>query len=149
MNLRIRTERSKYLRNGTKNIIRPLSPKKNEELQELIKNMQAKLDVGNGIGLAAPQVGRKERMFVVRYEDFDGVFINPWMTETKGEKVKDVESCLSVPGTAVMVPRYEWIRLQYYDKDLKYCIEDFEGFIARIIQHEYDHLEGKLITDYL
>lgn len=149
MNLQIRTEGSKYLRNGTKYIKRPLSPKKGKELQELIEQMQIKMVLSNGVGLAAPQVGRRERLFVVRIDDFDGVFINPYLTEKMGGESIDVESCLSVPDRAVKVPRAEGVRLQYYDKDMKFQIQEFYGFTARVIQHEYDHLEGKLITDYL
>ena len=133
----------------TKYIKRPLSIKKSKELQELIKNMQSKMVLSGGIGLAAPQVGRRERLFVVRYGEFDEVFINPSITDQWGEIEEDVESCLSVPDQSVFVSRPHSIRVQYYDKNMKFQIGDFNGFLSRIVQHEYDHLEGKLITDYL
>lgn len=91
----------------------------------------------NGVGLAAPQVGFPYRMFVTAWGE---AFINPVITARTGNIIKDDEGCLSIPGIFVTVPRHERIVL---NNDWP-----FEGFQARIIQHEMDHLDGKLITDY-
>jgi peptide deformylase len=147
MNLTIRTEGSKYLRKKT------ISLRVNKSLSEkklkLISDMKETLASTNGVGLAAPQVGSRDRIFIVSYEDFEQTFINPIFRVAYGDDVEDIESCLSVPNRAIKVPRPDQIKLEYYDENLAHNSRLFKGFLARIIQHEYDHLEGKLITDYL
>ena len=144
MILQIRVD-SKCLRKKTKSLlVKPLS---NEKLK-LISDMKDTLSNTNGVGLAAPQVGSHSRIFIISYGDFEQTFINPIIRATYGNVV-GVESCLSVPNRAVKVNRSERIEIEFYDETGSPNTGIFEGFIARIVQHEYDHLEGKLIIDYL
>ena len=147
MILQIKTERSKYLRKKTKPI--HFTEKKKQSVEQLISDMKETLANTNGVGLAAPQVGRKERLFIVSYGDFEQVFINPQIIASWGGEDVDIESCLSVPNRSITVTRPNEIGILYYDKNMEHHTGDFKGVLARIIQHEYDHLEGKLITDYL
>lgn len=127
-------------------------------LTELIENMWETMK-NDGVGLAAPQVGLSIRLFVIDAtpfaEDFpeaDGfrkVFINPVIIERKGEDETFNEGCLSLPGIREDIIRKNEIRIKYYDEKFKVHEADFSGIKARIIQHEYDHLEGKLFIDLL
>jgi len=148
MMLKLRTIGSKYLTSGTNYIKIPTTTKQAEKLKLLVSTMNNMLTDLGGVGLAAPQVGHKERMFIVSYGDFKQTFINPIITETSDECIADVESCLSVPDRAVIVKRPDQIHIDYYDENLVLHHGKFKGFLARIVQHEYDHLKGKLITDY-
>lgn len=128
-------------------------------LGELIQNMWDTMYDSDGVGLAAPQVGKSIRLFVIDAEPmaedepeltgFKKVFINAHITETWGETYLFNEGCLSIPELREDVERKEFIKLKYYDENWVYCEEDFGGTKARIIQHEYDHLEGILFTDRL
>jgi len=121
--------------------------------QDLFETMQA----AKGIGLAAPQIGKGLRMFVVdgspleeeEMEDFRKVFLNPTMEQELGDDWVFEEGCLSIPDIREEITRKLKIRITYYDVDWKKHQDKFEGMKARIIQHEYDHLEGVLFTDYL
>lgn len=111
----------------------------------------------DGIGLAAPQVGLTDRIFVVDlspladdYPEFDGfkkVLINAHITERSGDMEGVEEGCLSIPGIHEKVLREEEIRITYLDENLQPHDETFSGFMARVIQHEYDHLDGILFVD--
>jgi len=111
----------------------------------------------DGIGLAAPQVGLSIRLLVIdlaplkednpELAQFKRVMINPIMLEVSEEELVGSEGCLSIPGISEDVPRSQWIKIQYYDEDFNLHVEEFEDFKARVIQHEYDHLEGILFTD--
>lgn len=111
----------------------------------------------DGIGLAAPQIGLNIRLFIVdleplgeddpKYKGFRKVFINPQITEYKGELVKMDEGCLSIPGINEAVEREESIRIQYLDENFIAHDEEYSDFFARCIQHEYDHIEGVLFVD--
>jgi peptide deformylase len=119
----------------------------------------------SGIGLAAPQVGQGIRLFVVdgtglnedekeedkdpSLEGFKKVFINPEILEEDGDEWAFEEGCLSIPGIRAEVYRPEIVVIRYFDTDWNEHEEEYDGMAARIIQHEYDHLEGKLFTDYL
>jgi peptide deformylase len=110
----------------------------------------------SGVGLAAPQIGKSIRMFVVDGEpmeealkDFKKVFINPEILEEEGEEWAFEEGCLSIPGIRAEVYRPEKLRIRYFDEDWNEHDEEYEGVAARIIQHEYDHIEGVLFTDHL
>ena len=113
--------------------------------------------VSDGIGLAAPQVGKSVRMFVIdashfAEEDpslagFKKTFINPKIMETSGEMKPFNEGCLSIPNIREDVVREPHIRIQYFDKEFNFHDEEYDGIASRIIQHEYDHLEGILFTD--
>jgi len=128
-------------------------------LQELIQNMFETMYHAQGVGLAAPQIGKSIRLFVVDAspfeeeepdaKDFVQVFINPEILSSTGEKWKFNEGCLSIPGVREDVERKPNITIRYYDEAFDYFEEDFTGIIARIIQHEYDHIEGKLFVDHL
>ena len=136
-------------------------------LKELIDNMFETMYGAQGVGLAAPQIGLPIRLFVVdgspfadeedeepdpKAEGMDGfkkVFINPIIEEENGEKWGFHEGCLSIPKIREEVFRKETIRISYYDENWKLNEEVYTGYKARIIQHEYDHIEGKLFIDYL
>lgn len=128
-------------------------------LAELIENMFQTMYHAEGIGLAAPQVGLDLRLFVVDgtvlKEDMPDmiegrrVFINPEITEESDEKVSYEEGCLSVPGIHEKVSRPKVITIHYYDENWVEHTDTFDGFFARMVQHEYDHLEGHVFTDHV
>jgi peptide deformylase len=137
-------------------------------LQELIEDMFETMYQANGVGLAAPQVGKSIRLFIVDaspfaepdeegkideraigLKDFKKVFINPEILEEEGESWVFEEGCLSIPDIREDVTRESDILLGYFDQDFNYHEERYSGFAARVIQHEYDHIEGVLFTDYL
>ena len=130
-----------------------------EGLDQLIDDMYETMYKAEGVGLAAPQIGLPIRLFVIDatpmeedYPDLKGfkkVFINAEIIEREGEKVNDSEGCLSLPNIREDVLRPSKVRIIYYDQDFVEHDEEYEGFAARIIQHEYDHIEGKLFIDYL
>ncbi|SUZ83720.1 uncharacterized protein METZ01_LOCUS36574 [marine metagenome] len=111
----------------------------------------------DGIGLAAPQIGISLRIFVIDgasldekdLEDFKRVFINPQIITVTGNFWEFKEGCLSIPNINEFVSRREEITISYYDENWKFYTDRFDGMKSRIIQHEYDHIEGKLFTDYL
>ncbi len=117
---------------------------------ELSYRMIDALGFYDGAGLAAPQIGSAWRLIVVKVHSQVAarVFVNPVIVSTGGVKSKLTEGCLSLPGVRVTVPRYDMITVssmsQYGDKSES----TFEGFVAHVIQHEIDHLDGKLIIDY-
>ncbi|WP_400193065.1 peptide deformylase [Hymenobacter sp. B81] len=132
------------------------------ELQKLIVDMYDTMYYANGVGLAAPQVGKSVRLFVIDSapmvegdEDDDEpaetgikrVFINPVMVSETGEEWAFEEGCLSIPGVRERVMRCPDIVLRYEDENRQVHEEAFTGMTARVIQHEYDHLEGILFTD--
>lgn len=112
-----------------------------------------------GVGLAAPQIGLSMRLFVIdatpfaddepELKDFKKVFINANILEETGEEWAFNEGCLSIPDIREDVYRNETVRISYYDADWKHHEGTFSGLAARVIQHEYDHIEGKLFTDKL
>ena len=127
------------------------------ELDELLENMFETMYVSEGVGLAAPQVNRSIRLFIVdtspyakekpEVEEFRKIFINPYIIEEEGEEWNFNEGCLSLPQIREEVSRKPRVRIEYYDRDFNFHDEYFEGIPARIIQHEYDHLEGILFVD--
>lgn len=130
-----------------------------EGLRELLKDMEDTMYHSDGIGLAAPQIGKSIRIFIIdaspleeddpSLKHFKKVFINPKIVEFRGEKSLFNEGCLSIPTIREDVERESEVRIQYYDEDFNFHDEVFDGIKARIIQHEYDHLEGILFTDRL
>jgi|SRR5690554_4568689 peptide deformylase len=130
-----------------------------EDLPGFIENMFESMKVSDGVGLAAPQVGKSLRFFVIDAQDFaeehpeaEGfrkVFINPVIEERSGEDWEFVEGCLSLPGISEGVMRPSTIKMTYFDEHFTKHSEMFDGILARIIQHEYDHLEGILFIDHL
>ena len=126
-------------------------------LAELLDNMFQTMYNSDGVGLAAPQVGLDIRLFVIdatpMKEDFPEidvakrVFINPEIIETSEETIAYEEGCLSVPGIHEKVTRPKSITINYFDENFVEHTDTFDGFFARIVQHEYDHLEGHVFTD--
>lgn len=121
--------------------------KNNEHSKKLISDMFHTLKESNGVGLAAPQVGKNLNLFIVKYGDFEETFINPQI-RPYGHSEQMVEGCLSVPGIDMIVTRRGRVEVRYFDRNWVEKYQEFEGVLARIIQHEYDHLIGKLIVDY-
>ncbi|EAR14947.1 peptide deformylase [Robiginitalea biformata] len=136
------------------------------ELATLIENMWETMYQANGVGLAAPQVGRPIRLFLVdtspfaededfspeeqeKLRAFKRVFINAQMQEETGKKWAFNEGCLSIPDIREDVTRQDTITLRYQDAEFKEHTETFDGLLARVIQHEYDHIEGILFTDHI
>lgn len=127
------------------------------KIKELIANMFETMYEAEGIGLAAPQVGYNIRLFVIdlepladsepKYKGFKKVFINPQIIESRGEKVKYEEGCLSVPGVNESVERESEIVIRYMDENFETHEEVYGDFFARCIQHEYDHIEGIIFVD--
>lgn len=126
-------------------------------LDEFISDMWETMYHSDGLGLAAPQVGKSIRLFVIdgspleedepKLKDFKKVFINPVITEKTDDEVPYSEGCLSIPLLREEVIRPVKIRMEYYDEHFNFYDEWFDGMAARVIQHEYDHLEGILFTD--
>ncbi|MBC6399843.1 MAG: peptide deformylase [Ekhidna sp.] len=131
--------------------------KGNDAIKEFVESMFETMYEAQGVGLAAPQVGHSIRLFVtdtapMEEEGVNGLkkaFINPTMLEESGEEWTFEEGCLSIPGVRADVNRKTKIRLKYFDENWEEHEEIFDGKKARVIQHEYDHIEGKLFTDYL
>jgi len=125
------------------------------DLKQLIANMFETMYHANGVGLAAPQVGLAIRLFVVDTkadedeEPFKKVFINAEILEESGEPWAFNEGCLSIPDIREDVMRKPDILIRYYDENWQQHEEKLSGFPARVVQHEYDHIEGKLFTDKL
>ena len=126
-------------------------------LPALLENMFETMKNAEGVGLAAPQIGLNFRLFVMdlsclaeenpEYEGYRRIMINPEMVEMFGEDVSSEEGCLSLPGVSEKVVRKHKLIINYLDENFVEHEEEFTGFPARVIQHEYDHLEGKLFVD--
>ena len=136
------------------------------KLNELISNMWDTMYGANGVGLAAPQIGLAIRLFLVdttpfaddeelskeeqkALDGFKKVFINPQIIEEVGEEWSFNEGCLSIPDVREDVKRKDTVTISYMDENFKPYTETFDGLLARVIQHEYDHIEGILFTDKL
>lgn len=137
-------------------------------LDKLIENMFETMYEASGVGLAAPQIGKSIRLFIVDgspfaepeedgtldpkavgMENFKKVFINPIIESESGEEWAFQEGCLSIPKIREEVYRKEKVTLSYYNEKWELKEETFDGYAARIIQHEYDHVDGILFTDHL
>jgi len=131
------------------------------KLEELLANMFETMYDANGVGLAAPQIGISIRLFIVdaspfaedeevdnsHLADFKKVFINPTIISEAGEPWSFEEGCLSIPGIREAVERQPEVTINYFDENFQEHTETYDGFAARVIQHEYDHVEGILFTD--
>jgi peptide deformylase len=130
-----------------------------ECIQELIDDLIATVAQANGVGIAAPQVAASYRLFIVasrpnpRYPNAPEMeptaMINPRIVAHSPEVVKGWEGCLSVPGIRGLVPRYQAIAVEYMDRHGQLQKQELTDFIARIFQHEYDHLDGVVFVDRL
>jgi peptide deformylase len=142
----------------------PVLKKHSEDISEeypqldiLIGNMFDTMYAASGVGLAAPQIGLPIRLFIIDTTPFfedeltlinpKKVFINAIISEEKGDKWVFNEGCLSIPDVREDVSRHPEIFISYYDENWNFYEETFIGITARVIQHEYDHIEGKLFTD--
>ncbi len=127
------------------------------DIDTLIDDMFETMDAANGVGLAAPQIGMSIRLFVVDTEpivedDEKGLrqaFINPEIVEESGEEWKFEEGCLSIPGVREDVSRQDTVKIKYQDQNWEHKEMEVDGMLARVIQHEYDHIEGILFTDHI
>ncbi|KST61793.1 peptide deformylase [Mastigocoleus testarum] len=130
---------------------------KDESVQSLIDKLMVKVVQADGVGIAAPQVSRPHRLFIMasrpnpRYPKAPHMeptaIINPKIIGHSSETAKDWEGCLSVPGIRGLVPRYQTIEVEYSDRNGKLQKLELTDFVARIFQHECDHLEGKVFLD--
>lgn len=135
-------------------------------LQELIANMKETMHNASGVGLAAPQIGKAIRLFVIdatpfagdedlskeeseQLKNFNRVFINAKILKEDGEEWAFNEGCLSIPDIREDVWRKPYVSIEYEDENFEKHIEKLSGLAARIVQHEYDHIEGILFTDKL
>lgn len=128
-------------------------------LKELIVDMFETMDRADGVGLAAPQIGLDIRVVVINldvisddmpeYKGFKKAFINAHVLETEGDMVSMEEGCLSLPGIHETVKRYSRAHVKYMDENFVEHDEWVEGFLARVMQHEFDHLEGTMFIDHL
>lgn len=127
------------------------------DVKQLSEDMFETMEAASGIGIAAPQIGKSLRMFVVDgrpiededMEEFKKVFINPQILEETGDEWAFEEGCLSIPNIREDVFRNERLTIRYFDENWVEHEETYDGMKARIIQHEYDHIEGILFTDHL
>lgn len=139
-------------------VAEPLTPDY-PDLRQLVVDMYAAMYESEGVGLAAPQIGRSIRLVVIDADPFGETFpecagrkltlINPEVTVLDGDTVTRAEGCLSLPGLSENVPRTEHVLLRWLDEDFNPHEEEISGFLARIVQHECDHLEGIVYTDHI
>ena len=120
-----------------------------DELRELVKSMFETMDLAKGIGLAAPQVGRTERVAVIGVEMDRFAIINPEVVESDARRAKAEEGCLSIPDVYGDVERPARVRVRAMDLEGKTFEVEAGDLLARCLQHEIDHLHGKLFVDYL
>lgn len=133
--------------------------KASEELDTLVDDMFETMYRSEGVGLAAPQIGKNIQLVVIDASpmgenfpeciDRKMVIINPELTILDGEEISRAEGCLSLPGLSENVKRVEHIHLKWFDEEFQAHEEEISGFLARIIQHELDHLSGKLYIDHI
>lgn len=138
-------------------LAQPIDNVHDEQIQKLIEALKAKAVAANGVGIAAPQVSQSCRLFIVasrpnpRYPNAPRMtptaMINPQLVAHSDERVKDWEGCLSIPGIRGLVPRYQAIEVEYTNQQGKPQRQQFTDFVARIVQHEYDHLNGIVFLD--
>ena len=127
------------------------------DVKKLSDDMFETMENADGIGLAAPQIGISKRIFVVdgtmledeKMKNFKKVFINPKIISESGEDWGFEEGCLSIPSIRENISRKTDIEITYFDENWNQFTDHFDGMRARVIQHEYDHIQGKLFTDYL
>jgi len=133
-------------------------PEQTDQINDFIEDMFETMYNSDGVGLAAPQVGSSISIFVIdadaMIEEDDPAlgpiaFINPEIIEKKGELIQMDEGCLSIPLVTDKVSRPESILIKYLDQNFNERLEEYDGWVSRIIQHEYDHLQGVLFIDYL
>ncbi len=130
---------------------------KNTDVKQLVEDMFETMYTARGLGLAAPQINKSIRLFIIDTSDIEEgterqikrAFINPEIIEESEEEWSFEEGCLSIPNVHSEIVRPESILLRYYDENWEEKEEEFDGVNARVILHEYDHLDGILFTDYV
>lgn len=139
--------------------VAPDIPEDFENLDQLVADMFETMHASEGVGLAAPQIGKSLRIFVMdttpmaesaedpELDGFRKAFINPYILEEWGDPWTFEEGCLSLPTIREEVTRPSKVRIEYYDENWNLHEEVYDGIRARVIQHEYDHLDGKLFVD--
>jgi len=121
--------------------------KENPFLQNLIDNMFETLKYSrNGVGLSAPQVGHNLNLFVIKTQNFQEIFINPEI-KLEGLSIQVKEGCLSFPDLEFPVNRRERVQIKFYDRNWTYRLVEYKDLLSIVVQHEYDHLKGRLIID--
>lgn len=152
----INEEETRILRKPSSEIAVPFDEAREKEIGSLIETF---LERGDGVGLAAPQIGISRKIIVFRNKGFDEktwsknendyeVLINPRITQARGEMVIMTEGCLSCPEIQVEIGRFPEIKVRAFDREGRKINRRYTDYLARIVQHEMDHLEGKLIIDY-
>ena len=134
-------------------------PRDSEGLAQLVKNMYQTMYNANGVGLAAPQIGLSHRIFIIdstqmgdesqAAKGIKRTFVNPEILDEYGDEWTFEEGCLSIPEVRADILRPEKLTIRYFDEDWTVHEEEFDDLTARVVQHEYDHLEGVLFTDYI
>ena len=146
MILEIKNYPAAILRKKTDEVVFPLA----DETQRLIRNMFDTVRAANGIGLAAPQVGKSQKVIVVNLEHLEipiFALINPEVLEFSKKQTAMEEGCLSIPGVFGMVDRPEKIKFKAYDLKGRQVEAEANGLLSKVIQHEIDHINGILILD--
>lgn len=141
--LTVDTDPKGVLRKKAARIADVTSPDMRELVTEMIRVMRA----SEGVGLAAPQIGRSIRLFVIEVDGRVSVFFNPLFVSLSEQKMGSEEGCLSIPDRFFVVDRSERVMMDYADQNGERRRIVAEGFLATVLQHEYDHLEGILFTD--
>lgn len=152
----INPEETRILRTPSTDLPIPLNSEAKDQIQTLV---DAFLERDDALGLAAPQIGINRRIVIFRNKGFDeegwskkerdyDLLINPRLTQTRGELVKGTEGCLSCPGVQVEVFRFPEVKVRAFDRHGNRISKRYSDFLARVAQHEIDHLEGKLIVDF-
>jgi peptide deformylase len=126
-------------------------------LKQLIENMFETMYESHGVGLAAPQIGKAINLFIIdssrfedeKYPNIKKVFINAEILDESGEKWDFEEGCLSIPHIRENVKRHDTLRIRYQDENFETHEETYDGIVARVIQHEYDHVKGVMFVDRL
>jgi peptide deformylase len=149
-------EEARLLRISCAEIPVPFDLEARRDIQSLLEAFR---EMGDALGLAAPQIGISMRIIAFRTKNFDkkgrmddaadfDILVNPRITQTRGEPVKGFEGCLSCPDLQMEIERFPEIKVRALDRDGKKVNRRYDDFLARIVQHEMDHLDGKLIVDY-
>jgi peptide deformylase len=135
----------------------PITDPHDQTLQKLIDDLLQRMEQAGGVGIAAPQIGISKQLIIIasrptpRYPDAPEMtpipMLNPKLVDYAAETEKGWEGCLSVPGVRGLVPRYKSVTVDYLDRSGQPQQQTFHGFVARIFQHEYDHLQGIVFID--
>jgi len=155
-NEKINEEETELLRRKSDEIPIPFNEEGKQDIQTLVECF---LDRDDAVGLAAPQIGISKKIVVFKNKNFDeksrvknekdyDVLVNPRITQIRGDKETTTEGCLSCPDVSVEVSRHTEIKVKAYDRHGNKINKRYTGFLARVVQHELDHLEGKLIIDH-